>query len=64
MSATLTEQFERIQLEERMMALRQTNALLNQAIACAYCPECGEVIADQQWAINDDDHLVHEGCRQ
>lgn len=63
MSATLAEQFERIQLEERMMALRQTNALLNQAIAHAYCPRCGEVIDDQPWAIDHDGHLVHEGCR-
>jgi ribosome-binding protein aMBF1 (putative translation factor) len=60
----IAEVFERIVMEDRIMTLRHTNALLRQALACAYCPICGEVIGDAGWRISEDDdeYLIHEGC--
>ena len=62
MSVSIAQAFAAIQQEETIRALRMENARLRQVISCAYCPSCGDEIADQEWTINDDDQLVHKSC--
>lgn len=58
----LKEQFDAIKQDEEMKAMRLEIARLHQVISCAVCEYCGDEIADAEWAVNDDDHLVHEKC--
>lgn len=54
--------FERVQLEDTVKTLRLTVAMLNQALRCAMCAECGEKIESAPWEIDEDERLIHTMC--
>lgn len=53
-----------MELEDEIRRMHLGFSGLKQAISCAVCANCGDVIGDEDWEINDSDLLVHARCME
>jgi hypothetical protein len=53
---------EEIQEQDNLQSARLANAGLRQIISCAVCPVCGDLIADAEFTISENEELIHKEC--